>query len=426
MRKFRPYTIPRTLIPIPESETDMSISQNNQSGVMNSTNSSPSTERNILDSLRIPDAVKDLPKFDGNPRLLYDFISNVEEILTVLTPIDGTPLGKMILRSIRNKIEGEANEILNMYSTDLSWQSIKNNLILHYSDKRNETSLIRDLHLLKQNNKTLEEFYSSVVEIQASINNNLMIHEVDANIIKAKRDLFDKMCLNTFLSGLREPLGSSIRAMKPDTLPIAFSYCITEQNMFYIRQENRNILKRQETHRQYNSQHSYPNIKKPFTPNHYRQQNAIYSPPMHFNRPQLPMNQPFNRPQLNLPTPINRPQLAQNFLPTPMQTQYPTATNNQNQFSNFRQQRLDSNTNLPPPEPMDTSSGYTHLRNNSGQTRRFPREVHHIDHNYRNFNTYSDPVNYNIPNYLPELDNYNEIEDVQNFQLDASKTQQDT
>lgn len=35
----------------------------------------------IFNSLRIPDAIKDLPKYDGNPGLLHEFITNVEEIL---------------------------------------------------------------------------------------------------------------------------------------------------------------------------------------------------------------------------------------------------------------------------------------------------------------------------------------------------------
>lgn len=45
---------------------------------MNSTNNSSSLVQNILDSLRITDATKDLPKFDRNPRLLYEFISNAD------------------------------------------------------------------------------------------------------------------------------------------------------------------------------------------------------------------------------------------------------------------------------------------------------------------------------------------------------------
>ena len=47
----------------------------------------------IFNSLKIPDAIKDLPKFDGNPRLLYEFIGNVEEILLHIRGADNTTQG---------------------------------------------------------------------------------------------------------------------------------------------------------------------------------------------------------------------------------------------------------------------------------------------------------------------------------------------
>lgn len=202
-----------------------------------------SNNTDMFSSLRIPDAIKDLPKFDGNPRLLYEFISNVEEILLFIRETDNTPYGKILLRAIRNKIEGQANEILNMYGTPLNWDDIKSNLILHYSDKRTETSLVRDLHNVKQSNNTVEIFYSQVIEIQSTLCNNILIHEKDANVIKAKKDLFAEMSLNSFLSGLREPLGSRIRSMQPESLAKAFSYCIKEQNISYTQNPPRNYYR---------------------------------------------------------------------------------------------------------------------------------------------------------------------------------------
>lgn len=82
--------------------------------------------------------------------------------------IDGTPYSNILLRAVRNKIEGQANGVLNMYGTPLKREIIKNNLILHYFDKRTETSLIRDLHSLRQGNKNVDKFYSEIVEIQGS------------------------------------------------------------------------------------------------------------------------------------------------------------------------------------------------------------------------------------------------------------------
>lgn len=226
--RTRPYTFSRRLTPVPES---IEMATNNEPPTQNPL----PTPNNIFDSLRIPDAVKDLPKFDGNPRLLHEFLANVEEILGHLISVDGTSYAKIVLRAIRNKIVGPANEVLNVYGTPLIWENIKGNLILHYSDKRNETSLIRDLHNLKQTNQSVQQFYSSIIEIQSSINNNILIHENNLNVIEAKQKLFAEMCLNTFLSGIKEPLGSNIRAMRPRTMAEALSFCIQEQNIFYTK-----------------------------------------------------------------------------------------------------------------------------------------------------------------------------------------------
>lgn len=188
----------------------------------------------VFNNFRIPDAVKQIPEFDGNPRLLYDFIENVEEILLSASSINRLSYAKVILRAIRNKIVRDANEVLNMYGTPLVWENIKNNLILHYSDKRNETSLIRDLHALKQGSNTVEKFYSKIIEIFSCITNHIKVHEKEAAVLNSKHNLYEEMCLNTFLSGLREPLGSTIRAMKPSSLVEALNFCLKEQNIHYL------------------------------------------------------------------------------------------------------------------------------------------------------------------------------------------------
>lgn len=59
--------------------------------------------------LRTPDAVKDLPNFDGNPR--YDFI-HMNSFIWFQPQIGGTTYEKIIIRAIRNKVLGPANEVL--------------------------------------------------------------------------------------------------------------------------------------------------------------------------------------------------------------------------------------------------------------------------------------------------------------------------
>ena len=69
--------------------------------------------------------------------------------------------------------------------------------------------------------------------IHSALSNNLSIHESEINVINAKRNLFSEICINSILSGLRQP--STIRAMRSESLPVAIDYCIREQNIHYIR-----------------------------------------------------------------------------------------------------------------------------------------------------------------------------------------------
>lgn len=263
---------------------DIMQSQNNQT-----TNQSPNqltptqTNIDIFNSLRIPDAIKDLPKFDRNPRLLNEYINNVEEILLYIRGTDNTPYGQILLRAIRNKIEGQANEILNIYGTPLIWVEIKDHLIMHYADKRSETSLIRDLHNAVQLNKTAEAFYGEIIEIQSALCNNILLNERDTNVVQAKKELYAEMCLNSFLTGLKEPLGSRIRTMQPQSLAIAPSFCIKEQNIYYQRnrQQQRNQYKPYNRQNQNNYQHrntekSYDNQQTQYNIIRYRNNDYSY------------------------------------------------------------------------------------------------------------------------------------------------------
>lgn len=148
--RTKPYTNIFVYPPITDNR-ETSLNNNIPSGSTPQIPNPIPYQNQIFDSLRLPDAVKDLPKFDGNPRLLY------------LINVDGTNYAKIILRSIRNKIVGQANEVLNVYGTPLVWENIKSNLILHYSNKRNETSLIKDLHNLKKTNQSVQHSYSSII-----------------------------------------------------------------------------------------------------------------------------------------------------------------------------------------------------------------------------------------------------------------------
>lgn len=218
-----------------DSTSDISINSNQDK--MTDTEVAKITE--LYNALRIPDVIKDLPKFSGSKHTLFDFIENVDDILDSCTQITGSQNGpRTFLRAIRNKIIDEADEVLNMYGTPLDWGAIKENLITHYTDKRNETSLIRDLHTIYQGNDTVEKYFSRIIDIQSTIINQVKLNNTNPTVVSTKQNLYEEMCLATFLAGLKEPLGSMIRAMQPTTINEAFNHCIKEQNMHYIKNKS--------------------------------------------------------------------------------------------------------------------------------------------------------------------------------------------
>lgn len=303
------------------------------------------TVNRVVNQLKIPDAIKDLPTFKGDKNGLYDFIQNVEEILTICRPAcnNNPTYTSIIIRAIRNKIIDDANDVLLMYGTEINWDQIRANLILHYADKRDETSLIRDLHRLSQGSDTVEKFFSRIIDILNTMTNGANINtprdENRLTVITAKQSLYNSMCLSVFLAGLREPMGSMIRAMRPTTLPEAFSFCLKEQNIGYMKQ-------------------------KSMEP--YKQVNNI--------PPRLPPK----------PVPIYNPQFRNNLIqyqrnPFPQQQQYfnhrPFTRQNHQPFQPNRAILPPKPQNLKPKlEPMDTSSNFNKYKQPTyGQQPHFQR-----------------------------------------------------
>lgn len=360
------------------------------------------TAADIVANLRIPDAIKDLPTFDGNPRLLYDFINNVEEIVNLFSPeVLASPYGKLLLRAIRNKVVGQANEVLNMYGTAIIWTEIKQNLTMHYSDKRNETSLIKDLHALKQSQtETVEAFYSKVIEIFSTISNHVQMHESNPSVIEAKQKLFGDMSLNVFLSGIKEPLGSTIRAMQPKSLIEAFSYCIKEQNCYYMKSGQNSTTQVYKSQNTSNSgyrpfQPLHPNMYKPTQFSQPRAQFTQQRPHFSGNNQSNPFYKPYTQPQ------YNQPRFAQPYTQKP--NNYP------------RPQQIPRQSY---PQPMELGSGQTRQANNQNNNfsrpsglPNFNRELHNLNpQTYDPYETYQEQYDTNETDYYqpyePQLDHY--------------------
>lgn len=188
----------------------------------------------IYKSLRV------VPEFDGNPHVLTRFINLCDQI--VIAHFDVTPGHDLqnltLLNGILNKITGPAARLINSQGIADSWNGIRNALINNFADHRDETALYSDLSLQTQGSSTPQEFYERCQNLFSTIMTYISLHENIPTTIEAKRTLYQKLTLQSYLRGLKEPLGSRIRCMRPETMEKALEFVQEEINTLYLQQRN--------------------------------------------------------------------------------------------------------------------------------------------------------------------------------------------
>lgn len=157
-----------------------------------------------LQALQTPQIIRMLPPFDCNPIKLHSF-------------------------AIRSKIIADADNVLEFYGTSTDWDEIKNSLITHYSDKRDEVSLTKDLFKITQADKKIEDFYKEITFMLYLMVNQLNLNEDNSDVRTANNLFYQEIGLIVFLAGLNEPVGTVIRAQCPTSLKDALRRCIEER-----------------------------------------------------------------------------------------------------------------------------------------------------------------------------------------------------
>lgn len=111
----------------------------------------PSMEDDLRDIGRLPDSVKELQTFEGEPSQYVSWVHAVEGILRDYAIVRNKPIYRAILKSIRGKVRGRADTALISYNIfDDDWPSIKRCLSLHYADKRDVRTLEHQLGQLSR------------------------------------------------------------------------------------------------------------------------------------------------------------------------------------------------------------------------------------------------------------------------------------
>lgn len=267
-----------------------------------------------------------VPEYDGNPNELYNFIQVTTLLLNhYWNAADaGCFQNHILTQGIISKLKGRAKEVVSIYGCS-DWPSIKDVLIQNFADQRNENSLTRDLVNLRQGfNEAPHQFYEKVMGLLNTISNYVELHNNDDAIKKSKKSFFQQQALTTFLAGLKEPLGSTIRAMRPKDLVHAMQYIQEENNIRYLQKGpsipllplNKTIHQPQRQSAPHSAPTFNPNQWQPFGPRQpFQQQHPLpWQPPQAFRPPtqqpqafRPPTQQSFGPTQPFRPRPVIQP-----------------------------------------------------------------------------------------------------------------------
>lgn len=360
-------------------------------------------------------ALRLIPDFDGNPNVLTRFIRICDQLVAqYLSTAPGSEFANScVLNGILNKITGVAANTINANGIPDNWLGICAALINNFSDQRDETALYNDLSLASQGNKTPQEFYEHCQTLFSTIMTYVTLHDVLPTTIEAKRELYKKVTVQAYVRGLKEPLGSRIRCMRPETIEKALEFVQEELNVMDLQQRNEPSKS--------NSNHSTPKVP----PVNLQPAVPQFVPPRLHNvqtpAPNWPV--PFGqRPMGHPPQPFKFPDQNQNRprMPTNTQRMFAAPPPNYNPRSNvFRLPPRNNNpTNGQTPQPMsgvqrfnprplpptNALVGHDWNRFNNQPPNNYfkPREMNVNECTAHDGSYYSDFSNY----YEPELSSY--------------------
>lgn len=391
-----------------------------------------------------------VPEFDGNPHVLTRFINLCDQlVLTYFKTEPGNELANLaLINGILNRVTGSAARLINSNGIPDNWQGIRSALINNFADHRDETALYNDLSLQTQGSSTPQEFYERCQTLFSTVMTYVTLHETVSTTIEAKRDLYKKLTLQCYLRGLKDPLGSRIRCMRPDTMEKALEYVQEELNTLYMQQRSDCVPSKKDAHQIFNANFNLPlnnfvpkqptfNIpgpsKQPVAnlPGPSRFQ-PMYTPPNPSWRPNVPQFQQTRGPSrvqqmFRAPPPNYNPH--SNVFRMPVRPQQP----NQN-FNNTPRPMSGVSHFVPKPLPM-TGHDWRRSGNPPPSSYFKTREVNmnefncdyeyepYYDHNYADY--YQECNNYEpYEEYYPNYEQYSYTETPVVEELDSDKVSQ--
>lgn len=165
-----------------------------------------------------------IPEFSGEPEIFNRFIEISEKLVNKFANLED-PLdfqNEMLLSSILSKIKGKAAQVVHSNSFG-NWTELKECLVNAYCDKRDACTLGIEIANCRQTgNENSFQFYE---RLQKLLNLQIAHFKTTETPVKATilSDYAREFTLRVLLRGLRDPIGSLMRAKDPQDLPSALN-----------------------------------------------------------------------------------------------------------------------------------------------------------------------------------------------------------
>lgn len=286
------------LPPVPEPTVEEQLREqihqltSNQNELINTIRQMKEKADDPFLAFRTPDPIKNLPNFSGNRKETLAWLEDTENTLKLFEMYHGTPMFQQILRAAKNKITGEAKEILIAAGNPNDWPSIKEILLNSYGDRRDLTSHIQSLFYIRQGKKNLTEYYNKVKAIDTAIKSTAAAMDDYKHSTRAINSLIGLMSLTRFIDGLDDQISMHVRSYRPQSLEEAYTITMQYSNAAYRQKFDRpttsgtypqpeNKFKTQKFNQngtRQNTANQLPtNSNKPFPPTQVAPNNRSYS-----------------------------------------------------------------------------------------------------------------------------------------------------
>ena len=133
----------------------------------------------------------------------------------------------------RNKIVGQADNLLESYNTPLNWECISRCLVTHFAEKRDVSSLEYQLTSLVQGRQSIQEFYHEVYTCLSLNLSKLSSMEMGNEAVNVLTKTYREKALDTFVLGLNGDMPRQLAIKEPKDPPQALALCQKLDNQVF-------------------------------------------------------------------------------------------------------------------------------------------------------------------------------------------------